>query len=200
MAYELTKSPAGDCKELNAGKYKHVLERGEPLVLYLKAKRIQDKCSSLGLSYGSGRGYSYGSSRKSPRKSGRPWLLVVGLILTGLGIAQVMLYRAGRLDTSTRGKYPVTPMLAQVIRAGGEAAAVMFTIMGVFVGLQVLAMGAGAEPALKGAFSMVEKLGEAAIVGGPILGFFILLFTHYASELSVAVVAIANNTSKDDAA
>ncbi len=53
-----------------------------------------------------------------------------------------------------------------------------------------------AEPVLGGPLGVLADAGVWAVLVGPLTGFLILLFTHYLAELSVALVAIANNTEK----
>jgi len=126
------------------------------------------------------------------------WIIAFGIILSGLAMAQVLLYRAGRLRAVKQGRYPVTPLLVEVVRAIGECAAAVVTIHGVFSGIQSIFISEKLNSILPGGFRFVEHMGLKAIVLAPIVGFMMLLFTHFFAELAVAVVAIANNTTPSD--
>ena len=130
---------------------------------------------------------------KARKESSKPWLGALGMIVVGAATAQVMAFRASRLGSEASGKFPVTPIVAQILRAFGEAGAVGFAIMGVFGGLQMVISSQGRF--LEGPFAALREFGGGAIVVGPIGAFFLLLATHFMAELAVALVAIANHTA-----
>ena len=129
-----------------------------------------------------------------------PWLLVLGLFLSGLATAQVLLYRAHRMREVETGRYPVTPIIVELFRASGECTAVTIAILGFFFGFQSFLFSTTVESTLPAVVLMFETTGWQAIFLGPVAGFMTLLLTHYSAEMMVALVAIANNTTpKSDA-
>jgi hypothetical protein len=118
----------------------------------------------------------------------------IGLILAGLGSAQVLVYRARRISKLENSRYPVTPIIVEFFRAGGECTAVTLALALPFFGIEIATAGASAAKHLP------VNYGWELILIGPLAGFVMLLLTHYIAEMTVALVAIANTTTpKSDA-
>lgn len=119
-----------------------------------------------------------------------PFVFRVAELVAALLAAQVLVYRGIRLRSMPTSEFPVTPILAEVLRAIGGVFAVWLAIAGLVLGLYSL----GGEPGISSTHPLVT-MGPAAIIVGPFLGFLTLLVAHYLAEMSSAIVAIANNTS-----
>lgn len=138
-------------------------------------------------------------AREEAAQSSLPFILLFGFFVSSLGVAQVLWYRASKLEKKTSTRYPVTPLLAFCIKVSGECLAVSMAIMGVFGSLQAMISSSGSQRYLDGPLELIADAELAGILAGPAAGLAILLATHYVAELSVALVAIANNTEKEEA-
>lgn len=140
-------------------------------------------------------------ARKTAEDAPSKVFLGLALLLSGLGAAQIMTYRARNIFEQPASRYPSTPILAQTLRAYGETLAWTLGVTGLFVGLQIIFSDKDeAILALLGDFTIplfgaMARAGGGMVIVGPAMGFLCLLITHVTAELLVAVVAIANHTA-----
>ena len=122
-------------------------------------------------------------------------LIAIGFLVGMLGAAQVLLYRRKKIGEAGAGRYPVTPIMSEVLRGYGEATAVIIAVLGVAIGLQAIFSDVGYMP---GVPHDLIRMKFGALFAGPIAGFIVLSLTHWIVELYQAIVAIANNTAPND--
>lgn len=130
-------------------------------------------------------------------------LTQIFIIAAGFVMINIFWIRAGSVKALPAVKvYPLSPVIAVCMRAFGEAAAVIYVISGLAMGLMIFIMGPQAAlfiqlalPGIPG-ISGLASSGIVMIFAGFVSGFLVLAFSYYISELMLALTDIARNTKK----